>query len=417
MEEDTNHPANHNHHARSLVHGTGGAYYKLKNYLSSRKELVILVSLIVVFAAIPVSVLLTMQGLRIFTGAQGTQSIESEIGTLAGNVTIGSDVNASGGQFIQFGTSAGGGTSFQPSSPYHATFYYMWYKAPTPDGSWSYWSDQGSPPNTWFSQYLPDSNPSSFDPANELYSVNNYNNFKWQMTKMADAKQEVALASWWGQSRKEDIGFNNIINDFMKRADNPYPNLRWAVYYEKEGFGNPSPTELLSDLNYIKTNYTNSPYYLKIGGKPVIFVYNAAHTGSSPAEDLARWQQVRDQTGFYVNMKTDPLNAGASQTAIDDWHEYAPAVRTTSRLPFWYHVSPGFWLDGQTVRLIRDSAAFENAVKSMVSSSARWKLTETWNEWGEGTSVEPGEQVRLNASTGKDEPDPNGAQEVKKTDV
>jgi hypothetical protein len=297
--------------------------------------------------------------------------------------------------------------SFQPSAPYYATFFYMWYQNPNTDSQWSYWTDQGSPPKTWFSHYLPDPNPNAFDPANELYSVNNYANWKWQVGKMKEAKQEVAIASWWGQGKKEDVGFNNIINSFMGRSDNPYPNLRWAVYYEKEGFGNPSVSELVSDLNYIKTHYANSPYYLKINGRPVIFVYNAAHTGYSPAEDLSRWQQARAQVDFYVNLKADPLNAGASSTAIDDWHEYAPAIRTNSKTPYWYMVSPGFWLDGNAARLPRSVSEFETGVKDMVASGARWKLTETWNEWGEGTSVEPGEQVMTNSS-GTDVPDPNG---------
>src|SRR3989344_1722406 len=152
---------------------------RLRNFLYERRQLALLISLIVVVAAIPLSVLLTMQGLRIFTGAQGTQSIESEIGTLAGNVSIGSDINASGNQFVQFGTSAGGGTSFQPSSPYHATFFYLWYRAPIPDGGFQYWSDIGnSPPTTWFAHYIPDPKPGVFEPANELYSANNYENWK-----------------------------------------------------------------------------------------------------------------------------------------------------------------------------------------------------------------------------------------------
>jgi len=74
-----------------------------------------------------------------------------------------------------------GGAAFQPSAPYYAAFFYIWYKNPNTGGeNWSYWNDLGnSPPATWFSHYLPDPNPDAFDPANELYSANNYANWKW----------------------------------------------------------------------------------------------------------------------------------------------------------------------------------------------------------------------------------------------
>jgi hypothetical protein len=290
-------------------------------------------------------------------------------------------------------------SNFMPQPPYYATFFYPWYENPNAEGRWSQWTDLGHrPPQNWFSEYLPDPNPNAFDPANELYGSSKDSIIYWQLSKMAEARQEVAISSWWGQTHKTNGAFNKIIKDIMNRSDNPYPNLRWAIYYEKEGFGNPSLTELLSDVNYIKAQYTNEKSYLKINGKPVIFVYNAAHGGSNPNEDLSRWKQVRAQTGFYVVMKTDPINAGANPSDMDGWHEYAPAVRTNTKGNYWYMVSPGFWLNGSAERLPRDAAAFEAGVRSMVGANVTWKLTETWNEWGEGSGVEPAEQVNQTTS-------------------
>lgn len=297
----------------------------------------------------------------------------------------------------QRGKAAGG---FQPSAPYYATFYYPWYENSTVDGTWSDWNNHGhKPPQNWFSQYLPDPNPAVFDPATELYSSNDDGIIYWQLRKLAEAKEEVAISSWWGQGHRTDTAFKHIITDVMNRTDNPYPNLRWALYYEKEGSGNPTVAELVSDLNYIKTNYAGQPGYLKIGGKPVIFVNNAAHAGSDPLEDLSRWKQARSETGFYVVMKADPLSKGARALDMDGWYEYAPAeAHYRARSPYYSFVSPGFWLNGAAERLTRDAAAFETAVKSMVASDATWKLTETWNEWGEGTGVEPADEVTQTVS-------------------
>lgn len=285
-------------------------------------------------------------------------------------------------------------TTFQPTAPYYATFFYLWSQNPNTDAQWSYWSDNShTPPQNWFSNYIPDPYPTLFDPQRELYSANNDGIIYWQLRKLAEAKQEIAIGSWWGQGHKSDIAFKHIITDVMNRTDNPYPNLRWALYYEKEGFGNPALSELVSDLNYIKASYTSQPGYFKINGKPVIFVYNAAHAGYDPLEDLSRWSQARQQTGFYIVMKADPLSKGGDRTLMDGWHEYAPANRSGTRATDFYFVSPGFWLEGTAQRLTRDLTAFNTAVSAMVQANVTWKLTETWNEWGEGSSVEPGEQV------------------------
>jgi len=183
--------------------------------------------------------------------------------------------------------------------------------------------------------------------------------------------------------------------------------LRWSMYYENEGFADPSTTTIFNDLTYIQTRYAISPYYLKINNKPVIFVYSDANDAALMTQ---RWKDANTQMGnsFYIVLKVFSGFAG-DPNQPDSWHQYAPAGRSGSHLPYSYFVSPGFWLDdGSAERLARNPTDFENAVKAMVSANAMWKLVETWNEWGEGTSVEPGDQVKLNSTTGKEELDPAG---------
>ena len=62
-------------------------------------------------------------------------------------------------------------------------------------------------------------------------------------------------------------------------------------------------------------------------------------------------------------------------------------------------MSPGFWLSGEGVRLPRDPTAFRNAVKAMVAAKPKLQLITTFNEWGEGTAVEPARRVMGSTST------------------
>src|SRR4030067_2054239 len=73
--------------------------------------------------------------------AAGPVAVEGETGTVSGPVNVVSDSTASGNKYVQFGSA---GSSFQPSVPYFATFYYQWYKNPGSDGSWSYWGEHAN---------------------------------------------------------------------------------------------------------------------------------------------------------------------------------------------------------------------------------------------------------------------------------
>ena len=302
-------------------------------------------------------------------------------------------------------------TNFQPSPPYYASFFYLWYQQPDTDGTWSYWNDYGNnPPKSWFSHYLPDYRVGVFDPASELYSSMNYDVFKWQVSKLAEAKQEVAIASWWGPGRKEDVALQMILNTYMFREDNPYPNLRWCIYYEPEGYADVSADTLVASLDYIKSTLASSPAYLRVGGKPVIFVYAGAN--DTPGTMSQRWKQANAQLGnsFYVVLKVYP-GYSSDVNQPDSWHEYDPARRSGTYGSYSAFVSPGFWLDDgrSSARLPRSLSEFQTAVMSMVNADVTWKLVETWNEWGEGTSVEPGDQV-IETSSGEEVLDPNGTE-------
>jgi hypothetical protein len=306
---------------------------------------------------------------------------------------------------------SGSDTEFQPKPPYYASFFYLWYQQPNTDGLWSYWNDYGNtPPQSWFSHYLPDYQTDVFDPASELYSSLNYDVFKWQVSKLAEARQEVAIASWWGPGRKEDIALQTIVNTYMLRADNPYPDLRWCIYYEPEGYADVSVDTLIASLEYIKSTLASSPAYLKVDGRPVIFVYGGAN--DTPGTMTQRWKQANDQLGnyFYVVLKVYP-GYSSDVNQPDSWHEYAPSRRSGIFGSYSAFVSPGFWLDdgSSPPSLPRSLREFETAVISMVNADVTWKLVETWNEWGEGTAVEPGDQV-IETSSGEEAPDPNGTE-------
>jgi parallel beta-helix repeat protein len=76
-----------------------------KKYLTKRNSIVGALTLLVL-VVLPMTVYLNSQQQNLMSNAAGSASIEPENGTIAGNVTVVSDANASGGKYVKFGAAA-----------------------------------------------------------------------------------------------------------------------------------------------------------------------------------------------------------------------------------------------------------------------------------------------------------------------
>jgi hypothetical protein len=101
----------------------------------------------------------------------------------------------------------------------------------------------------------------------------------------------------------------------------------------------------------------------------------------------SRWAQANASHADYIVLK---VFAGYASCASqpDQWHQYAPAVAEDHQAGHSFTISPGFWLATADVRLARDLSRWQQDVAAMVASGEPWQLVTTFNEWGEGTSVE-----------------------------
>jgi hypothetical protein len=238
--------------------------------------------------------------------------------------------------------------------PIRAAFYYPWF----PEA----WKQQGYDPFSWYK------------PTIGYYSTDAV--VKSQVAVMQKAGIQVGIASWWGQGSATD----RRIPTLLAAAG----SFRWTLYYEAEGSGNPTSSQISADLAYIASRYGSNKAYLRVGGKPVIFVYGDGTDGCGMAD---RWKAA-NTSGFYVVLKVFPgYRKCASQPS--SWHQYAPAVAADHQAGYSYAISPGFWKRTEAApRLARDPTRWAQNVAAMVASKEPWQLITTFNEWGEGTGVE-----------------------------
>jgi hypothetical protein len=265
----------------------------------------------------------------------------------------------------------------KPQFPIRAAFYYQWF----PEG----WHQNGP---GLFTRY---------QPSLGTYDSGNAATIKSHVESMQYGKIQAVIVSWWGQHAKSE---QTRIPALMKTASTVDPAMRVALYYEKEGTGNPSVQQLRSDLKYVQARYAGRSNYLKIDGKPVLFVYNADDVGCSVAD---RWKTANANMHFYVVLK---VVQGWQDCAAQPsgWHQYGPSKRESKvaagpGTSGSFTISPGFWharttavTTAQQRFLPRDLASWKLAIRDMMSSGADWQLITSFNEWGEGTSVESAKQ-------------------------
>jgi hypothetical protein len=256
----------------------------------------------------------------------------------------------------------------QPIFPIRAAFFYPWF----PEA----WNQQGYNPFT------------NYTPSLGFYDSSSISIIQNQIQAMTYGNINAAILSWWGQGSKTDQRVSTIL-DATPGSSNP--NFRWSIYYENESQGDPAISQIENDLTYIQSNYGSSPSFLRVDGKFVVFVYADANDGCGMAD---RWVQADNALGHpaYIVLKVfSGYRNCASQP--DSWHQYGPAVATDEQKGYSYSISPGFWKKGETApRLARNPDAWRANVQAMVASREPWQLITTFNEWGEGTAVEPAKE-------------------------
>ena len=248
----------------------------------------------------------------------------------------------------------------QPSFPIRAAFYYAWY------------------PEAWFR--YPVIPYSRFRPSLELYS-DDARTVRVHTGAMLYAHLDAGIYSWWGRDGypPTDERFGRYL---AAARTTPF---RWAIYYEREGYANPSVETIRADLEYIRNTYASKPAYLKVDGRFVVYVYG--NSEDSCDATAARWRQA-NTVGAYVVLKAFAGFRSCSAQP-DAWHQYSAALPEYDLAPDAFMIAPGFdeWGEGAP-RLGRDLERWRTDVTAMVASNARWQLVLTFNEWPEGTSVE-----------------------------
>jgi hypothetical protein len=249
-------------------------------------------------------------------------------------------------------------------------------------------------PGNWFDQPGCDltvawSCASIHMPAEGYYS-HSYAKARLDSDLMQRGGIRLAIATWHGPTHRTDPP----VADLLRAALDDAGGFQWTVYYELEGSTDPSVAKLQSDLTYLRDRYANHPNWLWKNGKPVVFVYK----NGGDCEDITRWAQATGNfLSWFVQASVHGDNGGtqlgyrACPQQPSSWHQYAGEPGGDHQPGYSFTIAPEVWIASQAApKMPRDLERFRRDAAAMRASGAPWQLVNSFNEWGESTSVEPG---------------------------
>jgi len=280
-------------------------------------------------------------------------------------------------------------------------FYYPWYGNPQgPSRRWFHW-DRVSYASIGTSTDYPLLGPyDSWDPRVVRSHI--------LMAKAAGI--DGFVCSWWGVGMFEDEAFARMLDVAASEGFN------LTIYYEPiRGEREPPASQVVEELSYVLRKYSSHSAFLKIEGKPVVFVYAVEAYGRKPSFWADALAKVKNSTGIDAVFIADTFNT-AYLGAFDGLHTYNPIwirdhaavyaeeaklVKTyvqtgaaESYRKLWAAtVNPGY--DDRKIRspgahVPREGGAYyKRTWEAALSSEPDMILICTWNEWHEGTEIEP----------------------------
>lgn len=307
--------------------------------------------------------------------------------------------------------------SIASTEPKVAAFYYNWYANDTDfsqtnpyliedDSEWKHW-------HTCNNDDFPTTGCSTFTPRFGWYDSSDPKIMETHLLEAEDAGIDAFICSYWGNASFE---FRNIKN-MVRAARYLNSNVSISCYFESNMVDvsvigiEAAQIHIMEQFRAIydfMTNDTFSDYLWYEDGKPVLFLYVVQ---TVPAEIWTNVVSTLKNEGKEFFLVADRPDSGVDYNqnfnGIHQYDVYAPTYGGDYMSTFLNHkivandyshlfiagVAPGY--DDHLVRdgnppLLRDAGhTYQNSWESAIALNPNWITITSWNEWHEGTEVEP----------------------------
>ena len=280
--------------------------------------------------------------------------------------------------------------------------YMPWFETPeTNDGRWGWhWTMNNKNPDkisngkreiaAW---YYPLIGPyASSDPAV----------LEYHLLLMKYAGIDGVLVDWYGTQQKNDLpGIAKNTDALFKAIEKT--GMEFAIVYEDRFLDGDKPkmiNQAKDDLRYLQSNYFNKSYYTKINGKPLLLIF-----GPITLQSKSDWEDIFSSlstTPTFLTLQdffhTASTTASGEYMWVDNRKPEDKYSKAADRSVFIGAAYPGFRDfykeggngDNLNVNWDHDNGnLFESLLNLGKNKGMQYMQLETWNDFGEGTMIEP----------------------------
>ena len=277
--------------------------------------------------------------------------------------------------------------------------YMPWFVKPTAAGVWNHWTMSANALKSDKSNLA-----SHYEPLTGAYASDDEAILDYQCLLMKYAGLDGVIIDYMGESGKNDFGTIAANTKKMVSAITK-AGMEFALCYDEQTAlatgvfpqADDAKDQGRTDMRFIKSNYMNKDSYAKHNNKPVLLMFGPARmTGA------ANWEYITNPLGdaevVVLNGHTSNYGNPAGEFL---WVNPTPDY---SKFQGWAigGAMPGFWDvykqfgqgNGYTTYDRENGALFKRQLEAAKSAGLNWLQVSTWNDYGEGTTIEPTTQYK-----------------------
>ncbi|HEX7166066.1 MAG TPA: hypothetical protein VF230_03700 [Acidimicrobiales bacterium] len=278
------------------------------------------------------------------------------------------------------------------AAPAVAAFYYPWYGTPGADGSWRHWASPNPDDNANEAPFSPPNDiAAAFYPAGGPYSSRAAAVADRHFAEMAGAGITTAVVSWWGIGSFEDTALPTVVAAARRHGVRP------AIHIEP--YPGRTPSTVANDLSHLTRTHSVDEVWIYASDGPPPSDWHAA---TSPFASL----RIFGHSHNPANTTRGLFQAYAEGARFDGVYTYDPASVAPSAfarvcslarargLLCSPSVGPGYddrrtMRPEPTIRSRDDGARYDAFWRGALASGADVVSITSYNEWHEGTQIEP----------------------------
>lgn len=274
--------------------------------------------------------------------------------------------------------------------------YMPWFVAPEKSGVWNHWTmstnglaSDGANYGSWY------------HPQTGAYASDDADILDYQCLLMKYSGIDGVIADWYGTQQSGDAPMIESCTEALFKAVKK-AGLKLAICYEDQATKSASNavTQARLDMRHLEYNYFKSDSYAKADGKPLLLCFGPQNI-STPADWSRVFSILSTRPTFAVlpdnSSKcndSEQTNAQGEFTWVNPTPDYSTAsnygIYIGGAMPgFHDHYKASGQGNGYTTYDDEGGALFQRQLAAAQGAGLKWLQISTWNDYGEGTIIEP----------------------------